>query len=423
MGNWTKRLRDCSIHLDNAINNYLEPDIFRINFNNFMQTARTVTFLIQKEKNELQNRFDFETWYKSYQDQWRSDTIMRWSVDTRNIIEKQADIPIYSKLEVKLALGYRSEEDINLEIEQEDLVFLGIESLKNWAKNNLDQYNYKDSAIWIGRSWKEPKLANMDLVSAMQYVYARLYECCIDLNHKIDEKNSFTIKTPDEILCEFNITHTYQYIELTNFKAISFKTKTYKNEINFSRENFLEERPYRGGKLSVELKNEFSRIFSQFNTILTKQELLDIHSDLNLLNFQCDGSILQFVAFFDEKFKCIKYIPYMLPVQLAKYIFWRNIGVFVSVLKPKYIIFSDEYYIRDRPQAMQYWRNTKIQGEYLSTRLLSKIEDDKFELLEIRHSIENEKLLEPIKKEISSLLLDINANNEAFMYVPILKEL
>lgn len=50
MGNWTKRLRDCSIHLDNAINNYLEPDLFRINFNNFMQTARTVTFLIQKEK-------------------------------------------------------------------------------------------------------------------------------------------------------------------------------------------------------------------------------------------------------------------------------------------------------------------------------------------------------------------------------------
>src|SRR5690606_34766595 len=109
MGNWTKRLRDCSIHLDNAINNYLEPDLFRINFNNFMQTARTVTFLIQKEKNELQKKFDFESWYQNYQSQWRSDVIMRWSVDTRNIIEKQSDIPIYSRLEVKLALGYRSE--------------------------------------------------------------------------------------------------------------------------------------------------------------------------------------------------------------------------------------------------------------------------------------------------------------------------
>ena len=54
-----------------------------------MQTARTVTFLIQKEKNELQKKFDFESWYQNYQSQWRSDVIMRWSVDTRNIIEKQ----------------------------------------------------------------------------------------------------------------------------------------------------------------------------------------------------------------------------------------------------------------------------------------------------------------------------------------------
>lgn len=66
---------------------------------------------------------------------------MRWSVDTRNIIEKQSDIPIYSRLEVKLALGYHFEEDINLEIPQDDLVFLGINGLRSWAKKNLDQYN------------------------------------------------------------------------------------------------------------------------------------------------------------------------------------------------------------------------------------------------------------------------------------------
>lgn len=343
MGNWTKRLRDCSIHLDNAINNYLEPDLFRINFNNFMQTARTVTFLIQKEKNELQKKFDFESWYQNYQSQWRSDVIMRWSVDTRNIIEKQSDIPIYSRLEVKLALGYRSEEDINLEIPQDDLVFLGINGLRSWAKKNLDQYNYKDSAIWIGRSWKEPKLENMDLVSAMQYVYARLYECCMDLNRMVNEKNNLTIKSPDEIMCEFNITHTYQYIELTNFQNISLKTKSYKNEIDFNQQKFIEDRPCRDGKLSKQLKTEFQRIFSRFDTISNKQELLDIHSDLNLLNFQYDGSILHFVSFFDENFKCIKYIPYLLPDQLAKYIFWRSIGIFVKVLRPKYIIFSDEY--------------------------------------------------------------------------------
>lgn len=238
MGNWTKRLRDCSIHLDNAINNYLEPDLFRINFNNFMQTARTVTFLIQKEKSELQKLFDFESWYQSYQIRWRSDSIMRWSVDTRNMIEKQADIPIYSKIEVKLALGYLVEEDKILNIEQDELVFLGIKKLITWAKKNLDEYNRKDSAIWISRSWKEPKLENIDLVTAMQYVYARLYECCIDLNKIIGE--SFTLKSPDEILSEFNITHTYEYIELNNFQAISFKQKVHKYDGKFNKDIFLE---------------------------------------------------------------------------------------------------------------------------------------------------------------------------------------
>lgn len=245
----------------------------------------------------------------------------------------------------------------------------------------------------------------------------------MDLNRMVNGKNNLTIKSPDEIMCEFNITHTYQYIELTNFQNISLKTKSYKNEIDFNQQKFIEDRPCRDGKLSKQLKTEFQRIFSRFDTISNKQELLDIHSDLNLLNFQCDGSILHFVSFFDENFKCIKYIPYLLPDQLAKYIFWRSIGIFVKVLRPKYIIFSDEYYVRDRPQTMQYWRNTTIRGEYLSTRLLSKNQNDTFELLEVRCSINNEKLIEPIIKENTNLLLDINANNEAFMYVPILKEL
>lgn len=420
MGNWTKRLRDCSIHLDNAINNYLEPDLFRINFNNFMQTARTVTFLIQKEKSELQKLFDFESWYQSYQIRWRSDSIMRWSVDTRNIIEKQADIPIYSKIEVKLALGYLVEEDKILNIEQDELVFLGIKKLITWAKKNLDEYNRKDSAIWISRSWKEPKLENIDLVTAMQYVYARLYECCIDLNKIIGE--SFTLKSPDEILSEFNITHTYEYIELNNFQAISFKQKVHKYDGKFNKDIFLEERSFRAGKLSDELKNEYSEAFSRSKTISTKQQLLKLHSDINLLNFKCDGSILPFVSFFDEKFKCIKYLPYLLPDQVSKYIFWRNLGALVSVLKPKYLIFTDEYYVRDRPEVSQYWRDTNIQGEYLSTRLLSKLEDDKFELLEIRYTIQNEHLVYPINKESFITLLDSHANNEAFMYVPILKK-
>ncbi|QOW50423.1 MULTISPECIES: hypothetical protein [unclassified Acinetobacter] len=419
MGNWNKRLRDCAIHLENAISNYLEPDLFRINFNNFMQTARTVTFLIQKEKNELQKKFDFDIWYQDYQSQWRSDSIMRWSIDTRNIIEKQSDIPMYSKIEIKLAIGYLSQEDIELDIDQEELVFLGIKQLVGWAKKNLSHYN--DGAIWVGRSWKDPQLEKIDLVTAMQYVYSRLYECCMDLNGKVG--HSFQLKTPDKIISDFNITYTFEYIDLNTFNTLSFKKKTYPSDGKVDTAKFLEERPFRNGRLSEELKLNFLDLKRRSNSIKNKQELLEVYTETALLNFKCDGSILHVALFFDEKFNCIKFLPYLLPNQVSKYIFWRNLGVLVSILKPKYLIFSDEYYVREKPLASQYWRHTNIIGEYLSTRLLTKLEENQFELSEIRYWIKNEQLTQPPIKENSSYLMDIQANNEAFMYVPILKEL
>lgn len=418
MGNWTKRLRDCSIHLENAINNYLEPDLFRINFNNFMQTARTVTFLIQKEKSDLQNKFDFDSWYQCYQDQWRSDSIMRWSVDTRNIIEKQSDIPMYSKIEIKLVMGYLSQEDINLNIDQEELVFLGIRQLVRWAKENLN--NRHDGAIWIGRSWQDTKLENIDLVTAMQYVYSRLYECCIDLNKKLEQ--SFRLKTPDELVSEFNVTYTFEYIELNTFTSLSLKHKKYKFGSQIDTTKFLEERPFRNGKLSEELKSNFLDLKQRSNSVRTKQELLEVYSDTALLNFKCDGSILHVVLFFDENFNCVKFLPYLLPNQVGKYIFWRNLGVLVNILKPKYLIFSDEYYVRERPQLSQYWRHTNIIGEYLSTKLLTKLGEE-FELSEIRFAIKNEELVSPLNRESSIRSMDLQANNEFFMYVPILKGL
>ncbi|NNP67816.1 hypothetical protein [Acinetobacter sp. Ac_5812] len=418
MGNWNKRLRDCSIHLSNATDNYLEPDLFRINFNNFMQTARTVTFLIQKEKSELQKQFDFDGWYQCYQNKWRSDSIMKWSVDTRNIIEKQSDIPMYSKIEIKLAIGYLSQQDISLDIDQEELVFFGVKKLIAWAKKYLN--NYKDAAVWIGRSWQDPKLQSHDLVSAMQYVYSRLYECCMDLNKKLEQ--SFKLKTPDEVISEFNVAYTFEYIELNTFKSLSLKQKVYELDSGIDSSNFLEERPCQGGKLSKELKSQFLDIKLRSKSINSTKELLELYSDMALLNFRCDGSILPVALFFDANFNCIKYLPYLLENQVGKYIFWRNLGVLVSVLKPTYIIFSDEYYVRDRPNINEYWRNTNIQGEYLSTRLLSKLKEEEFELCEIRYAIQKEQLVNPIHKDYLVSAMDVEGNNEAFMYVPILKE-
>jgi hypothetical protein len=50
MVSWQKRLADLSHLLLQCHRNYMEPELFRRSINQFLQTARTVTFIIQKNK-------------------------------------------------------------------------------------------------------------------------------------------------------------------------------------------------------------------------------------------------------------------------------------------------------------------------------------------------------------------------------------
>jgi len=47
---WERRLKDLSHLLKCCIDTYFDPELFRLNLNQFLQTARTVTFIIQKNK-------------------------------------------------------------------------------------------------------------------------------------------------------------------------------------------------------------------------------------------------------------------------------------------------------------------------------------------------------------------------------------
>ena len=50
---WERRLKDLSHLLKCCIDTYFDPELFRLNLNQFLQTARTVTFIIQKNKNQI----------------------------------------------------------------------------------------------------------------------------------------------------------------------------------------------------------------------------------------------------------------------------------------------------------------------------------------------------------------------------------
>ncbi len=107
-----------------------------MNANQFLQTSRTVTFLIQKNKNSIPF---FDSWYpNTVVNAWSSDAVMTWAKDSRNKIEKQGDINYFSSLIVTLVISYFQREDISIiQKEDRDALWLNIKKLIKFVKPKM----------------------------------------------------------------------------------------------------------------------------------------------------------------------------------------------------------------------------------------------------------------------------------------------
>jgi hypothetical protein len=99
---WERRLKDLAQVLVQCASTYFDPELFRMNTNHFLQTARTITFIIQKNKSIIP---DYDTWYpRNVITAWAGDEVMGWAKDSRNTIEKEGDLDLHSKLRVSPAI-------------------------------------------------------------------------------------------------------------------------------------------------------------------------------------------------------------------------------------------------------------------------------------------------------------------------------
>jgi hypothetical protein len=119
---WRKRLADYAQLLRQADQTYFEPNLFRLNAQNAIQTARTVTFLIQKNKSAIPN---FDAWYQQNVVQvLATDPVMKWLKDSRNFIEKEGDLAMFSECVVELLFSY-TERGPQLTLKKEELLPAG----------------------------------------------------------------------------------------------------------------------------------------------------------------------------------------------------------------------------------------------------------------------------------------------------------
>jgi hypothetical protein len=161
---WRKRLNDLFQLIRQADQTYFDPERFRLNINSAITTARTVTFLIQKNKASI----------PGYEDLYRlhvlevcgSNSLMKWLVDARNKIEKEGDLAIHSELHASVMFSYL-ENGPSIEPPHEDLLFASQNKLwKAWLKM-APATVVDESAIVINRRWVANTLPDFEMTDAL----------------------------------------------------------------------------------------------------------------------------------------------------------------------------------------------------------------------------------------------------------------
>jgi hypothetical protein len=174
-----RRLEDCHELWHQAEATYFEPEKFRLFLQTFIVTIRTVTFLLQKEKDGIP---DFDNWYEKHQNHLKEDKIMRWMVETRNTIEKQGDLESNSLVRVELIASYLEKDYLVLDNDDRCL-FVSFKQLVEEAQEKLKNINFVDEGMFrISRRWVANTYPEEELLNICGYGYKKIFFILHDLS-------------------------------------------------------------------------------------------------------------------------------------------------------------------------------------------------------------------------------------------------
>lgn len=346
---WERRLKDLAQLLKNCETTYFDPELYRMNTNQFLQTARTVTFIIQKNKSTIPC---YETWYaENVIKQWANDPLMAWAKNSRNQIEKVGDLDLYSSLGVSLIYSYNADEDLLIPCGRDELVSANIQKLLRFAWRELPRGISDSAVVKIERRWVANSLPSWELHHALTYVYARLYDCCTILalhigtllNDSVPESTSF-----DQLITD---SRKVRYLKSSDLKLSRPITRSFSRDPNFKPlPSFAEAlKKYEAPPKSANL-----------------QQVVEYHANFARVTFEQFGNYIPTLIVFDKEWNAIDVISTQFEGQAAKYIFWRSIADRILYLKATSIIWICESWIRDREEQIHLpHKDLSVKGETL----------------------------------------------------------
>ena len=148
-----------------ALDSYPSVDDFCLGVNNLIQTLRTVTFILQKS---FKHHDGFDAWYADRQEEMRGDSVMRWSVEARNHIEKQGDLDLRSTARVSVLASWLEtpfeEFDIPPLVPPEAIAIA-------MAPRDIPDKIRREGVFTVERRWVTTSLPDHELLEACAHVY------------------------------------------------------------------------------------------------------------------------------------------------------------------------------------------------------------------------------------------------------------
>lgn len=352
---WERRLEDLAHLLQGCSETYFDPDLFRRNTNQFLQTARTVTFIIQKNKADIP---DFDSWYgKQVLDGWAQDQVMTWAKDARNTIEKEGDLDINSTLKVSLIYSYLEEEDLAVPCGRSELLGAGVKQLVRFAQKHLPTGVADAAGIRIERSWITTGLDSLELLQALVYVYSRLYDCCRSLAGQLARSLPTSIPEPSELAGLGDVARHVRLVKLRDLQTYHFRTWRMRAKSE--------------DELPDEFKDRVRELTGELGKPCDFQSAVAYYQGMAQATFSQWGNHIAMLFLLNEDWSVQYMVTPILADQTDKYFFWRMIGERVRVQRPRGLVHIAEVWIRDlKAYPGLPMRELPIKGECLQTCLI-----------------------------------------------------
>ncbi len=398
MSPWERRLKDLSFLLNNCHRNYFEPELFRLNLNQYLQTSRTITFILQKNKKVFQS-FD---WYDEEMLHWANDNILIWAKDSRNTIEKIGDLDLNSEIRVSLITSYLESQDRIIKFEDRNLLFLAVDILVKLIKGKLSFIADDEWAIKVERIWIANSLPNEELLRVINYIYMRQYllckKACYCLGNSIDE----SISSPIDMDSLQKGSRHIRYID----SALN----CYKELKMFSIEKDIE---YKQGKNFIDVQKK------RLESIDSFESALYVISENARELFIRDGCHVPILFAFDSRMELLDMMSVCFGRRVEKFIFWRQIAERVSILPVHCFFFISEVSLKEMPLSKEkYFSVTSLptRGEALQVFGITDLEQFKsIAFMITRSRLGQKSLSEPIQ------LFTQNENDLPTFLIPVKK--